>query len=113
MGMKHRVDAGVYECYGSINPQLAERTGFSDDDAEVIKSILPQLFENDASSARPDGSMEVLHVIWWKHNCKAGQHSSAKVHDSLRNILKEDGSFDCEGLRKALPGLKPEIIPGF
>lgn len=56
MGMKHRVDAGVYECYGSINPQLAERTGFSDDDAEVIKSILPQLFENDASSARPDGT---------------------------------------------------------
>lgn len=35
MGMKHRVDSGVYECYGSINPQLAERTGFSDADAEV------------------------------------------------------------------------------
>ncbi len=113
MGMKHRVDAGVYECYGSINPQLAERTGFSDDDAEVIKSILPQLFENDASSARPDGSMEVLHVIWWKHSCKAGQHSSAKVHGSLRNILNVDGRFDHEVLKKALLGLEPEIISGF
>ena len=58
MGMKHRVDSGVYECYGSINPQLAERTGFSDADADVIKHILPKLFENDASSARPDGSMK-------------------------------------------------------
>jgi len=113
MGMKHRVDAGVYECYGSINPQLAERTGFSDTDAEVLKSILPRIFENDASSARPDGSMQVLNVVWWKHNCKAGQHSSAKVHDSLRDLLKEDGSFDREALSQALPGLAPEIIEGF
>lgn len=113
MGMKHRVDHGIYECYGSINPQLAERTGFSDVDAEVIKAILPKLFENDASSARPDGSMQVLSVVWWKHNCKAGQHSAAKVHDSLRNLLNEDGSFDKDALRQALPGLEPEIIDGF
>jgi CRISPR-associated protein Csd2 len=113
MGMKHRVDHGIYECYGSINPQLAERTGFSDADADVIKAILPTLFENDASSARPDGSMQVLTVVWWKHNCKAGQHSAAKVHDSLRNLLKEDGSFDKDALLQALPGLKPEIIDGF
>ncbi|MHB1391739.1 MAG: hypothetical protein ACYCYE_01435 [Clostridia bacterium] len=26
------------------------------------------LFENDCSSARPDGSMEVCKVFWWKHN---------------------------------------------
>ena len=113
MGMKHRVDQGIYECYGSINPQLAERTGFSDADAEVIKGILPRLFENDASSARPDGSMHVLSVIWWKHNCKAGQYSAAKVHDSLRNLLNDDGSFDKDRLRQALPGLEPEIIDGF
>jgi len=113
MGMKHRIDHGIYECYGSINPQLAERTGFSDADADVIKAILPRLFENDASSARPDGSMQVLSVVWWKHNCKAGQHSAAKVHDSLRNLLNDDGSFDKDALRQALPGLEPEIIDGF
>ncbi|MCE1239036.1 MAG: type I-C CRISPR-associated protein Cas7/Csd2 [Azonexaceae bacterium] len=113
MGMKHRVDHGIYECYGSINPQLAERTGFSDADAEVIKATLPKLFENDASAARPDGSMQVLTVVWWKHNCKAGQYSAAKVHDSLRNLLNEDGSFEKDALRQALPGLEPEIIDGF
>jgi len=113
MGMKHRVDSGVYECYGSINPQLAERTGFDDADAEVIKSMLPKIFENDASSARPDGSMQVLNVVWWRHNSKAGQYSSARVHDSLRNLLKKDGSFDHEALSQALPGLVPEIIDGF
>lgn len=114
MGMKHRVDSGVYECYGSINPQLAERTGFSDADAEIIKAILPKLFENDASSARPDGTMEVVKVIWWRHNnSRVGQYSSAKVHDSLRKILKADGSFDVEALKSALPSLTPEVIEGF
>lgn len=113
MGMKHRVDMGIYECFGSINPQLAERTGFSDADADLIKRALPRIFENDASSARPDGSMQVLAVVWWKHSCKAGQYSSARVHDSLRDLLNADGSFDREALAKALPGLLPEIIDGF
>ena len=35
MGMKHRVDSGIYCTFGSINPQLAERTGFSDADAQL------------------------------------------------------------------------------
>lgn len=113
MGMKHRVDMGIYECFGSINPQLAERTGFSDADAGLIKIALPRIFENDASSARPDGSMQVLAVVWWRHSCKAGQYSSARVHDSLRCLLNADGSFDREALVKALPGLLPEIIDGF
>lgn len=113
MGMKHRVDEGIYECYGSINPQLAERTGFSDADAELVKSILPKLFENDASSARPDGSMQVLALVWWKHGSKAGQYSSAKVHDSLRRILGTDGTFNTDTLKSTFPELEPEIIEGF
>ena len=78
MGMKHTVDYGVYVTYGSINVQLAEKTGFSDDDAEAVKQALISLFENDSSSARPDGSMEVYKVIWWKHNCPGGQYSSQR-----------------------------------
>lgn len=114
MGMKHRVDHGIYAFYGSMNPQLAERTGFSDADAEKIKAALPRLFENDASSARPEGSMEVLKVVWWPHGSKAGKHSSAKVHQELRERLSDqDGSFDEAALKTALSGLQPEIIPGF
>lgn len=90
MGMKHRVDFGVYVFYGSINPQLAERTGFSEEDAEKLKKALITLFANDASSARPDGSMEVNKVYWWKHNSKLGQYSSAKVHRSVNVTLKDD-----------------------
>src|ERR1039458_8236436 len=107
MGMKHRVDDGVYVFYGSMNPQLAEKTGFSDEDAEAIKRVLPKLFENDASSARPEGSMEVLKVVWWKHNSKAGQYSSAKVHRTLS--VKPDGEIALASLE----GLQPEVIDGF
>jgi CRISPR-associated protein Csd2 len=107
MGMKHRVDSGVYIFYGSMNPQLAEKTGFSDEDAAILKEVLPKLFENDASSARPEGSMRIEKVFWWRHNCKSGQYSSAKVHATI--TLNPDGSYD----EKDLPGLAPEIIDGF
>ena len=107
MGMKHRVDSGVYVTYGSMNPQLAERTGFAIDDADAIKAVLPKLFENDSSSARPYGSMEVMKVIWWKHGGKSGQYSSAKVHRSLS--VNDDGSYSLQ----VLDGLTPEEIDGF
>jgi len=107
MGMKHRVDQGIYVFYGSMNPQLAEKTGFSDVDAESIKQLLPRLLENDESSARPAGSMEVLKVIWWKHSCKSGQYSSAKVHRSL--TVQPDGGIQLD----KLDGLHPEIFNGF
>ncbi len=107
MGMKHRVDYGVYLTYGSMNPQLAVRTGFSDTDAEVIKNILPKLFENDASSARPEGSMEVLKVIWWRHSSKEGKCASSKVHGSLK--VDTDGTYRID----QIDGLIPEEINGY
>ncbi|MGN7456665.1 type I-C CRISPR-associated protein Cas7/Csd2 [Paenibacillus pasadenensis] len=89
MGMKHRVDFGVYVTKGSINVQLAERTGFTYEDALKIREALISLFENDTSSARPDGSMEVHRVYWWEHGSKLGQYSSAKVHRSLEISWRE------------------------
>ncbi|OZB42315.1 MAG: type I-C CRISPR-associated protein Cas7/Csd2 [Alishewanella sp. 34-51-39] len=107
MGMKHRVDNAVYVAYGAMSPQLAEKTGFSDADADTLKAILPKLFEGDASSARPEGSMAVEKVIWWQHNSKAGQYSSAKVHRSLK--VNPDGSYQLA----TLDNLKAEEIDGF
>ena len=106
MGMKHRVDKGIYVTYGAINTQLASKTGFSDNDAEKIKTALQSLFANDVSSARPEGSMEVFKVVWWRHNSPSGQYSSAKVHRSL--TVKPDGTFEISELE----GLKPEILEG-
>lgn len=115
MGMKHRVDSGVYIFYGSINTQLAEKTGFTNEDAEKIKRALVTLFENDASSARPEGSMEVHKVYWWEHQSKLGQYSSAKVHRSLliERLVEEPKKFeDYMFSLQPLDGLKVEILDG-
>ena len=96
MGMKHSIIFGVYLIKGSINVQLAEKTGFSEDDADIVKESLRTLFENDASSARPEGSMEVNKVFWWKHSSKSGQYSSAKVHRALTVKVKEGIERPCD-----------------
>jgi len=115
MGLKHRVDFGLYVFYGSINCQLAEKTGFSEDDAELIRKSLVTLFENDASSARPEGSMEVIKVVWWMQNSKTGQYSSAKVHRTLHVEKKADIPASADDYTisiENLDGLKPEIFEG-
>ncbi|HHX62031.1 MAG TPA: type I-C CRISPR-associated protein Cas7/Csd2 [Epulopiscium sp.] len=90
MGMKHRVDFGVYILKGSINVQLAEKTGFSEEDAEKIKEAIRTLFVNDSSAARPEGSMNIHKLYWWKHNNKIGQYSTKNVHESIK-VIKKDG----------------------
>ena len=119
MGTKHFVRFGLYELKGSINVQLAEKTGFTEEDADTVKECLRTLFVNDSSSARPDGSMEVVKLFWWKHNCKDGQYSSAQVHRSLKVFLREGvtipacaADYDYEIDGEAIPGLEAEIIDG-
>lgn len=114
MGMKHRVDFGVYKFVGSINTQLAEKTGFSNEDAEKLREALITLFENDASSARPEGSLEVHKVYWWEHSSKLGQYSSAKVHRSLQVEMPEQAkSFDAVSITlHELEGLKVDELDG-
>ena len=117
MGMKHFVRFGLYKLKGSINVQLAEKTGFSEEDAEIVKECICTLFVNDASSARPDGSMEVVKLYWWKHNCKDGQYSTAKVHRSLVVTQKEENGVpscieDYTITLQPLEGLDVEVIDG-
>ena len=117
MGMKHFVRFGLYTIKGSINVQLAEKTGFTEEDAETVKECLRTLFVNDSSAARPDGSMEVVKLYWWKHNCKDGQYPSAKVHRlvnvSLNKGIAEPTSADDYVIKlDSLDGLACEEIDG-
>ena len=115
MGTKHFVDFGVYVFNGSINTQLAEKTGFTEEDALKIKEALRTLFENDASSARPDGSMEVLKVFWWKHPSKLGKYSSAKVHKAVKvqaKVERPKSADDFSIIVSPLDGIELESIDG-
>lgn len=117
MGMKHFVRFGLYKIKGSINVQLAEKTGFTEEDAGILKECLRTLFVNDTSSARPEGSMEVVRLYWFHHNCKDGQYSSARVHRSVQaELIVSDTIPACaEDYRitlEPLAGLEPEILDG-
>lgn len=90
MGTKHYVDFGVYKLTGSINCYFAEKTGFTNEDAEVIKETLRTLFVNDMSSARPEGSMDVKKIYWFKHPNKLGAASSSKIHSLVNHNIKYD-----------------------
>jgi CRISPR-associated protein Csd2 len=108
MGMKHRVNHGTYVFYGSISPQLATKTGFSDEDATALLEALKTLFHNDSSAARPDGSMDVREVYWWVHNIPNGQYSSRRVHESL--VVKDEGIGVFSSTVSKLEGLEPEVF---
>ena len=117
MGMKHFVRFGLYKIKGSINVQLAGKTGFTEKDADILKECLRTLFVNDASSARPEGSMELIKLYWFRHNCKDGQYSSAKVHRSVQaELIASDAlpssAEDYRITLEPLEGLEPEILNG-
>ncbi|MFD2829993.1 type I-C CRISPR-associated protein Cas7/Csd2 [Corticicoccus populi] len=90
MGTKHVAEFGTYVIYGAVNCFYAERTGFDEKDLSVIKEALRTLFINDASSARPEGSMEVRDIFWFKHSSKIGNVSSAKI----KNLLEWNNDSD-------------------
>ena len=122
MGTKHFVDYGVYVIKGSINPNFAEKTGFSNEDAEVIKEVLVSLFENDASSARPEGSMRVREVFWFTHSNKLGNVPSARVFDLIEFDKEKQDKDSYDDYRIHLnqeklaeyeaKGLKVDILEG-
>ena len=52
MGRKFTVPYGLYRTHGFVSAPLAEQTGFSDDDLELLWKSLEQMFEHDRSAAR-------------------------------------------------------------
>lgn len=115
MGMKYFVDHATYVIKGSISPNLAETTGFSKEDAKLIKEALRTLFENDQSAARPDGSMTVRNVYWFEHSNKLGNISSARIY-KLLSYNPETKTFDLDTEKLDAykdKGLSLDIIEGF
>ena len=112
MGIRYQIDHGAYVFRGSIYPQLASLTGFTWEDALAIKKAMIMMFLNDATSARPAGSIYLDKLYWWEHNCPNGQYSPAKVFRTLQFTDKDTAPF-YEAVLTNLPGLVPEVIDGW
>lgn len=118
MGMMHTVRYGEYVIKGSINPLLAEKTGFSDADAADLKEALRTLFLNDESAARPSGSMNVLRLYWWEQDAEDIHYSTKTLTDTVSVTLKNpedipEGPDDFAITVQNLPDIMPEEIRGF
>lgn len=123
MGSKNLIKFGVYKVCGSMNCYFSEKTGFNDEDANAIKEALLSLFENDLSSARPEGSMNVEKIYWFTHPDKLGVASSAKIHDLVKSKKSVEGearsftdyivSVDADRMASyKAKGLQLEILEG-
>lgn len=115
MGMKQFIEHATYVFQGSISPTIAEKTGFSEEDAELIKQALITLFENDQSAARPSGSMAVRNIYWFTHNNKIGNVSTSRIRHLLSYDTDTNGFKLNEDKLNAYKnkGLKLDIIEGF
>jgi CRISPR-associated protein Csd2 len=70
MGRKHIVPYGLYRVHGFISAKLAERTGFSEDDLQLLWRALRNMFEHDRSAAR--GEMVARKLIVFEHESAMG-----------------------------------------
>ncbi len=87
MGRKFTVPYALYRCHGFVNPYLADKTGFSEDDLELFWTSLIQMFELDRSAAR--GQMAPRALIIFEHESKLGNAPAHKLFD-LVSVTKND-----------------------
>lgn len=88
-GEKFTTPYGLYVATGSVNPFFADKTGFSEADLELLFESILNMFEFDASAARPSGSMVVRKLIVFKHGLKLGSVPSYKLFESVSVKLKD------------------------
>lgn len=90
MGRKFTVPYAVYVSYGFVNPFLAEKTGFSDNDLDLLWESLKNAFQFDQSAARPAGSMNARKLIVFQHESMLGNIPSHKLFEMIR--IKKNGN---------------------
>ncbi len=91
MGRKHIVPYGLYRMHGYVSAKLAEKTGFSDDDLQLLWQSLINAFEHDRSAAR--GEMSARKLIVFKHENSMG---NAPAHKRFDSVKVERGSGDVD-----------------
>ena len=81
MGRKHTVPYGLYRAHGFVSAFLADQTGFSPDDLELLLKALEDMFEHDRSAARGQMSTRGLYVF--KHDGKLGNAHADALFDRV------------------------------
>lgn len=88
MGKKNIVPYGLYRAEGYVSAKLAETTGFSDEDLDLLWEALINMFEHDHSAAR--GKVCVRKLIVFKHDKPLGNAPSVVLFDKVK-VEKKQG----------------------
>lgn len=91
MGRKHIIPYGLYRAHGFISAKLAERTGFSEDDLQLLWRALSNMFEHDRSAAR--GEMAARKLIVFKHDHPMGNAPAHKLFELVK-VVRTAGEAD-------------------
>lgn len=113
MGFKSSVEHGLYILRGSIIPGVAAKNGLTCADCELLREALLHFPDNDCSSSRPAGSIEVRRLYWWEHPGKLGVCPPAMVFSSViaEPLRSRPASFaDYEITNAEIPGVKLSIF---
>lgn len=84
MGRKFTIPYALYRSHGFVSAPLADQTGFSDDDLELLWQSLEQMFEHDHSAAR--GQMSARGLLLFKHGNRLG---NAPAHALFERLTTE------------------------
>ena len=90
MGRKFTIPYGVYRAHGFVNPFLADQTGFSSADLELLWEALGNAFQFDQSAARPAGSLAARKLLVFEHDSQLGSAPSHTLLESVA-IQRRDG----------------------
>lgn len=82
MGRKFIVPYGLYRMEGFISAPLAEKTGFSDEDVNLLWEALTRMFENDRSAAR--GKMSSRKLFVFRHENRMGNAPAQTLFDLVQ-----------------------------
>lgn len=91
MGRKHILPYGLYRMHGFVSAKLAERTGFSGEDLELLWRSLANLFEHDRSAAR--GEMAARKLVVFEHEHPMGNAPAHLLLDKVK-VSRVDGEVD-------------------
>jgi len=81
IGRKSTIPYGLYKAYGFISAPLANQTGFSEEDLDLLWESLVYMFEHDRSAAR--GLMGTRKLIIFEHSSIMGDTQVQKLFDSV------------------------------
>lgn len=87
IGRKNTIPYGVYKSHGFVSSALANQTGFSQEDLELLWNALTTMFEHDRSAAR--GLMATQKLIIFKHASALGNAPSSQLFDLVKVELKD------------------------